>query len=80
MMSPGVESASNNLGIEARIANAVELPQITFRETWKRVTFSIILSLFNSCPVKDRIILKVFTFVKLRFNLKKYLFLLFNSS
>jgi len=39
MMSPGVESASNNLGIEARIANAVELPQITFRETWKRVTF-----------------------------------------
>ncbi|KQB39883.1 hypothetical protein RC62_567 [Flavobacterium aquidurense] len=33
IMSPDVESASNNLGIEARIANAIELPHITLGET-----------------------------------------------
>jgi ABC-type multidrug transport system permease subunit len=59
IISPGVESVSNNLGIEARIANAIELPQITLRETWKLFTFSIIFYLFfSSCFVKDRTFLK----------------------
>ena len=33
MMSGTVEKASNNLGIEARIASATELPHITRRDT-----------------------------------------------
>lgn len=55
MMSPGVESPSNNLGIEARIASAIELPQMTLVETSKRFTFSIFVFVFLVLLFKDNI-------------------------
>ncbi len=41
MISPAVVNRSNNFGIEARIASAIELPHITRRDTSNRLFFFI---------------------------------------